>query len=238
MKFSLFLNFIETILIEEHFFLLFVVCCCCVAGNLLGDPKIDGTTTTHRRDPKSDPTSDPTSERGKIYLHRDTKEPDGVNQVVSTSRSMDRQGEGEENTTRSSSSSSSSSGGARVPNIVRVTATKGERGLGNSGNGGRGSNLLLQSVVEDMLVEHKTEIKNDIQNVHIELLRQFQLQFVSHSLFCCCTFAVAATAVTTCTRCCCSFLVLLISGVDFLNSLSCLDVFCCFICNRMKFVVC
>ena len=40
------------------------------------------------------------------------------------------------------------------------------------------SSSSLRDMVEDIIIEHNSEVRSDIQNVHVELLRQFQLQIV------------------------------------------------------------
>jgi hypothetical protein len=51
-----------------------------------------------------------------------------------------------------------------------------------SGGGGGGSTTgtlqtkILEGVVEDCLMNFRAGIRNDIQNMHLELLRQFQIQ--------------------------------------------------------------
>lgn len=38
------------------------------------------------------------------------------------------------------------------------------------------SSKVLENVIEGCLMEFRTGIRNDIQNMHLELLRQFQIQ--------------------------------------------------------------
>ena len=47
------------------------------------------------------------------------------------------------------------------------------------------SSSSLRDMVEDIMIEHNSEVRSDIQNVHVELLRQFQLQIVRFFKFVC-----------------------------------------------------
>ena len=43
---------------------------------------------------------------------------------------------------------------------------------------------VLSSVLEETLAEFRIEMKEEIQNMHLEILRQFQIQKVLVYLFC------------------------------------------------------
>ena len=70
-------------------------------------------------------------------------------------------------------SSSSSSIHRNATTTIKATKVSSSRIAGTQNSND------LREMVEEIMTEHRTEIKSDIQNVHVELLRQFQLQIVS-----------------------------------------------------------
>jgi hypothetical protein len=56
------------------------------------------------------------------------------------------------------------------------TTTTATASIASSGSSSTLQTKILESVVEDCLMNFRAGIRNDIQNMHLELLRQFQIQ--------------------------------------------------------------
>ena len=80
----------------------------------------------------------------------------------------------------------------------RSAATRGSAGgAPQDSSAGLFQRALLESVVEDSLSEFRAEMQRDVQNLHLDMLRQFEIQQVRLALVCACLFCVFACLART-----------------------------------------